>query len=124
MSSTDRSLPIRAIFANRDPDLAYRVIGGLLDMTLTQLGATIDDLETAYLSIGEVVAAISSGGSIAAASLEVCSNCATLQIEHTAPEIRFEPGSRELAEVAFPDFEVEDGLITVCAGIPSRPDGP
>jgi len=105
--------PIAVSFNSDDSDLAYRMIGALVDMALTGRGASIDQLEIAFLGLGEVIEAIAARGAIRSAELSQNGNGSTLHIYHSATSVAFEPGAREIAEAAFSHLNYGEGVVVL-----------
>ena len=102
---------IRVKFRGDDNELAHRVIGALLDMTLTGQGATIEELELAAIGVTEVVDAITERGRVTKAELKFYHRNPIFCLQHTAKNMTFENGALELAQAAFPLLVVVDGLV-------------
>lgn len=112
-------LPVTVTFGGVDHDLAHRMIGAMLDMTLTGHGASIDQLETVHLGLGEIVHAIATTGAIARTRMQDTATGPALMIEHSAPTVTFASGSREIADAAFADLVLGDHWMSMRTPLPA-----
>ena len=104
---------IAVSFEAAEPHLVDDVIGALVDMTLTQLGATVDMLEAAHLGLGEIIAAISAGGALRRVELRRSDERLRLDLVHDSVDPVFEPGARDVAEAAFSTIVFGAGRIEI-----------
>jgi len=104
---------IRIAFNHNDADLAYRVVAALLDMTMTNLGATVEELELAAIGVFEIIDAVASVGNIDGAEVVYDGDRPIIRLRHSARDVAFEAGAMELARTAFPTVISSDGLIEI-----------
>lgn len=118
--TTHAGLPIAVSFAGHDHGLVNDMVGALIDMALTELGASVDLLETAYLAVGEIVDAVAASGRVQTVELHDRGTTPRLRIYHSARAVTFDAGSRAIAEAAFPEIRAGDGFIELLPSGSSR----
>lgn len=110
---TASKFPISVSFDRDNPELVHQMVGALVDMTLTQRGASIDELETAFLGMGEIIDAVVASGPIKQADLDDDVDGLRLLIHHSASAVEFDAGAREIADAAFPALRLRNGLVEI-----------